>query len=105
MTTRVEPGCISAITRPAVSGARSMRFMVSEASSAEASTTLLPAGRPTASHFMCRGSESGPVSVKACVPNGFSGNLRPTGAVKLCLPLTKAVSFRSAVEITNDEAS
>ena len=84
VTTRVEPGCINAITRRAVSGVRSMRFMVSEASSAEAIISLLLVGRPTASHFMCRGSELGPVSVKACVRNGFSGNLRRTGAVKFC---------------------
>jgi hypothetical protein len=72
--TMVEPGCISVKTRRAISGASSIRFMVSEARRAEAETTFVPAGKPTASHLRWRGSESGPVSVKAWVPNGFSGD-------------------------------
>ena len=102
--TKVEPGCISAVTRRATSGAKLILFIVSEAIRAEASSIFVPDGKPIASHLRFRGFGSGPVSVKAWVPNGFSGDRTPTCAEKLSSPLTNAMSLRSAVEITNEEA-
>src|SRR4029079_992916 len=102
--TKVEPGCISAVTRCAISGARVILFRDSDAIRGDAASILVPDGKPIASHLRCRGSESSPVNVKAWVPNGFSGERTPTGAEKLSLPLTNAMTLRSAVEITNDEA-
>ena len=102
--TKVEPGCISAVTRRAISGAKLILFIVSEVIRAEASSIFVPDGKPIASHLRFRGFGSGPVSVKAWVPNGFSGDRTSTCAEKLSLPLTNAMSLRSAVEITNEEA-
>jgi hypothetical protein len=49
--TKVEPGCISAVTRCAISGARLILFIVSEAIRAEASSIFVPDGKPIASHL------------------------------------------------------
>ena len=51
VTTRVDPGCIIAVTRRAVSGARLILFIVSEARRAEAIATFDPDGKPIASHL------------------------------------------------------
>jgi len=51
VTTRVDPGCIIAVTRRAVSGAKLILFIVSEARRAEAAATFVPDGNPIASHL------------------------------------------------------